>query len=515
MKKTFNKALCLFIVLMIVFSIIPTSTFALFEKYNYVSLGDSMSNGYALEGFEAPGYKVVVKQSYPYLFAKEIDANLTPMAYNGLRVEDIYFLFNEDYEGDDYLRRRFIDNGSFQNAGGGVDKMRADIKKAVSEADYVSITMGGNNFTSYFGAQFEAWQSDTGAYKFDRPGYSSKSKILASEEYKEIEQSVRDIFTALGKGKQVVELAINSLRYTYTGFMEYFDDVIDEIYKLNPDVTLMVNGLNNPMEGVHLINGFINAGTVVHLLAEHINDFMKNKTAFADRENYLFVDIMGAEVNGTPKNVFDEEFFALCEGNKFAEATHPNAAGHEFIKDRMIDRINVPYYDVSRDNECFDAVAFVCENGLMDAKEAHKFAPDSLATRGMVATALYRAALTPEIESEFDFMDVRDGMYYTEAAKWAAENDIISPITTKIFLPYGGMTRQNLAVALWNAGGQPQSEKEYKFTDSLLISKSAKTAMNWAVENGIITALCGNFIAPRIMVTRADLAQALFALYGE
>ncbi|MBQ2662109.1 MAG: S-layer homology domain-containing protein [Clostridia bacterium] len=513
MKRILRRALGFTLALIISVSIIPSGALALFEKYNYVSLGDSLSNGYALEGFESPGYKLVVKESYPYLFAKEIDAKLTPLAYSGLRAEDIYFLLNEEYEGDDFLRRRFIENNSFKNAGGGVSKMRADYKEAISKADYVSITMGGNNFTTYLQAQFEAWNAGE-PFAFDRAGYNKSSKLVSSKEFKEIEENARKIFTALGKGKEFVELAIGSLRYTYTGFVEYFDLVVGEIYKLNPDVILIVNGMNNPMDGVHLKNGILNIGKVVRLLADHANDIMKNKTKYSDYENYLFVDIMDAQVPGTPDNLLDDEFFALFEGNKFAVATHPNAEGHAFIKDKMIERVNAPYYDVSKDDTFYDAVAFVTEEGLMEATKSHTFAPYSLATKGMIATALYRAAGEPELESEISFIDVREGSYYKDAVVWAVENEIMKGVTKKIFLPYAGVTRQNFALMLWTLSGQKECDSEYKFSDSFLISKAAKRAVNWAVENGVLNSY-GKFISPRTMLTRAELAQALLALDGE
>ncbi len=509
MKRISSKILSVIICVIMIFTIMPISSLALFEEYKYVSLGDSLSNGYALEGFENPGYKLVVKESYAYLFAKEINASLIPMAYSGLRTAEMRFLLDNNYESDDFTRRRFVENGSFDENGGGVDKMRADMQKAVSEADYVSITMGGNDFTTYFAAQLEAWQAGD-PFKFDREGYDKNSKLLQNSEYKELEASLKEMLAMAGKAKDFIDTAIKSLRYTYTGFFECFDATVERIYELNDDVILIVNSLINPVDtGLYLANGFVNLGAVADAFIRHINAYMKEGTPFADRENYIYVDIMGAKVPGTPKNVFDDEFQELVKDG-FAVATHPNAEGHIFIKDRMIERINVPYYDVDREDAYYDAVAYVCENGLMDGKEVHKFAPSSIATRGMIATALYRNAGETPVDSSFDFIDVAEGEYYTEAVKWAAENDIISPMTKKIFMPFGGMTRQKLVTLLWKMAGEEESDYSLGgYTDSFLITRSAKTAMAWAVENGIIDTVYGKFLAPTKMATRADLAQAL------
>lgn len=514
MKRTLKKALSLFVVFAMMMSAFCAYSSALFEKYEYVCLGDSVSNGYGLDGYlkedgtNVRGYKQIVKSAYHYIVAQEFDFELEQMGFSGFRAEDMLYMLDPSYPSDSYTQGYFIDTDRFGNCGG-LEKMREEYEEAVKNADYISINLGSNNFGTYFGEQLDKLEAGEAPYPYDRPGYSKNSKLLKSAEYKEIEATLKTYLNKIGATANMAKVLLESVAYTYTGFMECYDACIERIFELNPDVTIIALGMYNPVEDVKLVNGMINIGDVAGMFVEHINKHIREKAPYSDTEQYIYVNIRGCHIPGVDGDMLDSDFFTKMYENS-SMAVHPDEQGHADIAERIIERLKAPYYDVNKEDAYYDAVAYVYENGLMDGKEVHEFAPNSIATRGMIATALYKNAGEVSVDSDIKFTDVSDGKYYTEAVKWAVENDIISPMTKKIFVPFGGMTRQKLMTVLWKLAGEQESDYSLNgFTDSFLISKSAKTAMAWAVENGLIDTAYGKFLAPTKMATRADLAQAL------
>lgn len=182
-----------------------------------------------------------------------------------------------------------------------------------------------------------------------------------------------------------------------------------------------------------------------------------------------------------------------------------------------------PYSDVMKDAWYYDAVKFVTEKGLMNG-DAGMFSPMMQANRAMIVTILHRVegipAVSEDMMSMMMFQDVMDGMYYTDAVKWAAAHKIVSGRGDGTFAPDLAITRQELAVILKNyASYKMQGEMAMtdemmmadlsKFKDADMVSDWAKEAMDWAVAKGIINGKDGEMLDPQGMATRAEIAQML------
>ena len=90
------------------------------DNLNYVSLGDSMSNGYGLPGYELnSGVEDYGDKSYANLFADWLEENVAnnvdhaQLAMSGIRVEDLHWLLELDYNDQEAidLIAELIDNG--------------------------------------------------------------------------------------------------------------------------------------------------------------------------------------------------------------------------------------------------------------------------------------------------------------------------------------------------------------------------------------------------------------------
>ena len=170
----------------------------------------------------------------------------------------------------------------------------------------------------------------------------------------------------------------------------------------------------------------------------------------------------------------------------------------------------MPFTDVKVGSWYYDAVTFVYENGLMQGTSATRFSPDSSLTRAMLAQILYNRAGKPTVKDKSAFTDVANDAWYADAVIWAYGEGIVSGVGGGKFAPDASITREQLAAMLYRAAGSPEvQETTLTFNDASKVSSYAKSAICWAVEEGIVTGKGGNRLDPTGTATRAEVAQML------
>ena len=143
------------------------------------------------------------------------------------------------------------------------------------------------------------------------------------------------------------------------------------------------------------------------------------------------------------------------------------------------------------------------------------FAPNDKITRGMIVTILHNMEGKPISTNINNFPDVQDSrVYYYKSINWAVENRIVSGYDNGNFGPDDLITREQLAVILWNyskyKGKNVNVETDYsKFPDKNQISNFAQNGMNWAVGTGVITGSQGKLF-PLGNATRAEAASMIY-----
>lgn len=156
-----------------------------------------------------------------------------------------------------------------------------------------------------------------------------------------------------------------------------------------------------------------------------------------------------------------------------------------------------------------EAVSFVTEKGLMSGTGNDTFAPGDNLTRAMLAQILYNNENKPST-SGGNFTDVQSGAWYADAITWASQTGIVSGYGNGQFGPNDNITREQLAVILWRYAGQPTSNASLTgFTDIGKASDYTLTALQWAVEKGIISGKGNGTLDPTGNATRAEVAQML------
>ena len=112
------------------------------------------------------------------------------------------------------------------------------------------------------------------------------------------------------------------------------------------------------------------------------------------------------------------------------------------------------------------------------------------------------------------FEDVVSGSWYCDAVNWAAAQSIVTGYGDGTFGPEEDITREQMAAILYRYA----QYKEYisvekgdlsAFTDGDTVSNWAKTAMEWAVGNGVLSGKGNNLLDPTGTASRAEVAQIL------
>lgn len=168
---------------------------------------------------------------------------------------------------------------------------------------------------------------------------------------------------------------------------------------------------------------------------------------------------------------------------------------------------------------------YCIDHGYIAGTSATTVTPDGECTRAMIVSILYRVQGEPakvngyelkKLASPFD--DVERGRWYTDAIWWAKLTGVVSGMSPSTFAPDDPITRAQLAVILYNytqqfaPGSLTETGSLTGFPDADSVPSWARTAMAWAVGNGLISGVGENgvsYLRPEGCATRAQVATIL------
>lgn len=173
----------------------------------------------------------------------------------------------------------------------------------------------------------------------------------------------------------------------------------------------------------------------------------------------------------------------------------------------------LPFVDVAAEDWYGDAVAAVYARGLMTGTAEDTFAPELVATRGMVVSILHRLAGSPTVSAEV-FEDVTADDWYGQAVAWAASEGIASGTSAETFSPNAAVTREQLAALFCNFAAHQGMDTTARsdlssFDDAETVSDWAQDAVSWAHAEGLLAGTSATTLSPQGEATRAQLAAML------
>ena len=109
----------------------------------------------------------------------------------------------------------------------------------------------------------------------------------------------------------------------------------------------------------------------------------------------------------------------------------------------------ISFLDVKESDWFYDAVSYAVENGLMSGMSEDIFAPNTPLTREMLAVVLYNVEGQPESAGVNPFTDVKADIWYTDAILWANENGIVAGYDNGAYGVGDLITREQFATILY------------------------------------------------------------------
>ena len=167
-------------------------------------------------------------------------------------------------------------------------------------------------------------------------------------------------------------------------------------------------------------------------------------------------------------------------------------------------------------------INYTVEKGYFAGTSNTTFEPDTVMTRGMFVAVLGRYEQSKGNINLNDyklspFVDIATEAYYTKAALWAYENDIVIGINSNTFAPDSPITREQAATILTR---YLDLDEELSL-DITTVYKDWKDISSWAVD-GVAAATQHNLFVgydnkfnPKNGITRAEMAVLIARLDGK
>lgn len=427
MKSIIKKSLAIILALSIVMSLsvcFATGTEKQYDDYGtYVLLGDSVASGYNDVEYVFSEF-TRVENSYSDFVAKDLGVDFIPLACPGFRTLELRHLLEDDFPVED----GYLFHGS-HTPNAEIEAMAPYFRESVAKAGLITLGIGGNDFGAYLGWVLADVMEEDGLLT----DFVNKAKALLQEKGVESDSldEFLDLAETMGVLPNVLAALPEALSYGINSLFTNWDPMIEDIYRLNPDVTLLVigmfdTGIKTEEEAEAKEKAVIKL-SIAQAIVDFANGPMKEG---AEKYGYTFVDVTGT----------------TCD------ETHPNVAGHRFIADKILEALpdmNFPYTDVKHGKTYYQAVAYMYENDIMQGTSATKFSPDGAFTKVQLAEALYAIAGRPEIDaSDINANDVEDE---NPAVAWAVKKGIMALDVAGNFHPDEQLTRNGLALTLFNA----------------------------------------------------------------
>ena len=379
-------------------------------QYNkYLLLGDSAATGYrdVLESGDKndlynqkynQSVYTVVPGSYADIIGKAIDAETVSFAGPGYRTIEVRYMLEDDYAAtcEDkflfwpsqlYVYKNQICECHNEAMLPGSQHFREAYQAAVAEADLITLGVGGNDWGEYLKwALGDVLLSENIGDK-----YIAEVKELLETTTMPMEtiEKFVEIAHAASALPALLKAAPEALEYGLSTFYENWNHMIEAIYKLNPDVTLMVVSMSDSgNKGYYFDYDGVKGekipvaeqdeptaaalGTIVDLIMGIGNGPMING---AEEYGYTYVDIDGATY----------------------VTFHYDADGHAFVANKILEAlpnkdIFNKFDDVKPGHKFYSDVEYVVANGYMKGVKENTFGVDEAITVGQFYEA-YNAIL--------------------------------------------------------------------------------------------------------------------------
>lgn len=194
-----------------------------------------------------------------------------------------------------------------------------------------------------------------------------------------------------------------------------------------------------------------------------------------------------------------------------------NASANTGVSESNILEQKFVFSDMKDASWAADAVLYLSQNGIISGYGDGTFKPNAMITRAEF-TKLIVTAFVGDISFDFEgnFKDISEDAWYADVVNTAYKEGIVSGDDTGYFRPDDCISRQDMAVIVYNAGVKFNlfdSAKNYTaFSDDKEISDYAREAVYTLRSYSVINGMGDGSFAPVQNADRASAAQMIYSL---
>lgn len=174
---------------------------------------------------------------------------------------------------------------------------------------------------------------------------------------------------------------------------------------------------------------------------------------------------------------------------------------------------NIPFKDIIYGRWYYQDIAYTYQHKLFAGVSNTSFAPNTVMSRAMLVSVLYRMEGSPFVSGTSAFKDLKAN-WYKNAVLWAEQNGITAGVSKTSFAPDVNLTREQLAAILYRyadyKGFDTGSAADLKvYADSSKISRFAVVPMRWAVAQSLVSGYTNKNLGPKDDASRAQVAAII------
>lgn len=230
------------------------------------------------------------------------------------------------------------------------------------------------------------------------------------------------------------------------------------------------------------------------------------------------VNSAGNNVYCTKSRTITYYRFLISENNKNSYEIKCIKNGYPLDNPSMVNEgitnyVEYKFYDIVN-HWAKDHIKWATDRGYLNGTGNYAFSPNTNTDRAMAITSIYRMAGSPSAGTSTSFTDVSSSAYYAKAVNWGVNNKIVSGTSSTTFSPTTLITREQVAVMLYNYAkykgkNVTATGNLSQFPDGSSVSSWAQTAMKWAVGKGIFSGNDSGYLKPKSYTTRGELCALL------
>lgn len=376
--KTIKRIIAVLLTLVLVsgsFMCLGADSGKQYHKYEkYLLLGDSEASGFRDYEYRMTEF-TFAPDSYSDFIAQELGAQLIPMACPGFRTVELRHVLEDDYVVEDnYLYSAVPHHEPHE-----IEAKIPEIRQAICDADLITLGIGGNDWGAYLGwVLTDVMEANTLPEEYVTALRDFLKNATVEDNIIETIISLANAFNALDE--LLVELP-EALNYSFRTLHENWDHIIEDIYAMNPDVTLVVVGM------------FV----TTYKTEEGSPDVVPEPDPMAVEVEQMIIDF------GNRPMVDNEEkygYIYVDTTGTVVETSHPTVGGHRHIADRILEALpdaRFPYKDVAVNSSEYKAVEYMHFNGLMKGADEETFGGEEKITMAEYSSVLNRISGTYEV----------------------------------------------------------------------------------------------------------------------